>query len=125
MEFFRFKQIWTFRKLLQKFCKQVASLFQKFFFFVTEVLLFGQTRYVQSRKAFDKAGSESQEMLVAAFDLERLSSFCMNAINDKNNMVSVSFKIMNREMPRNIICIAVSFQSKEFSGNMFGCVSVR
>lgn len=64
-------------------------------------------------------------MLVAAFDLERLSSLCMNTINDKNNMVSVSFKIMNREMPRNVICIAVSFQSKEFSGNIFGSVGVR
>ena len=64
-------------------------------------------------------------MLVAASDLERLPCFCMNAINDKNDMVPVSFEVMNREMPRNVICIAVSFQSKEFSGNMFGCVSVR
>ena len=64
-------------------------------------------------------------MLVAAFDLEWLSSFCMNTINDKNNMVSVSFKIMNREMPGNIICIAVSFQSKEFSGIIFGRVGIR
>ena len=63
-------------------------------------------------------------MLVAAFDLERLPSLRMNTINDKNNMVPVSFKIMNREMPRNVICIAVSFQSKEFSGNMFGRVGV-
>ena len=109
MEFFRFKQVWTFRKLLQEFCEQITSLFQKFFFFVAEVLLFGKTGYVQARKAFDKTGSESQEMLVASSDLERLSCFRMNTINDKNDVVPVSFEIMNREMPRNVICIAVSF----------------
>ena len=125
MEFFRFKQVWTFRKLLQEFCEQITSLFQKFFFFVAEVLLFGKTGYVQARKAFDKTGSKSQEMLVATSDLERLSCFRMNTINDKNDVVPVSFEIVNREMPRNVICIAVSFQSKEFSSDMFGSVSVR
>jgi hypothetical protein len=57
-------------------------------------------------------------MFVAALDLEWLSGLSMDAVDDKNDMVPVPLKVVHREMPRNVVCVAVSLQSEELTGHM-------